>query len=327
MIYLNALVDCELITITRRSLFVKNCHAEIWTRNITFSHKFINDRLNCVDWNCKSHAFDREILTKLGYPLDLFGELAQPGSLVGGFKEEVAKLVGFQATVCHVASHDTASAVLAIPLNPNEPYISSGTWSLLGTEVKEAIASPKAQTCNYSNEGGLNFSFRFQKNIMGLWMIQEIRNELNPKPEFSEMVELAMANPSPKRIDANSPRYLSPKSMISALKEEVGEVSLGELIHIVYASLAECYAASLNELEELTGVSYPILRITGGGGKNECLNRLTAKAIHRPVLVGPIEGTAYGNLLMQMLAAKEIGSLQQGRDLIKRSITIQEVQP
>lgn len=277
--------------------------------------------------NCLSHEFDPEILEKLGYDPNIFLPLAQPGTILGELKEEIAKEVGFQIKVCHVASHDTASAVLSIPLKKDEPYISSGTWSLLGLEVEKANSSEKARQYNYSNEGGLNYSFRFQKNIMGLWMIQEIRNELNPKPSFPEMVELAKANPSDKRVDANSPAFLSPKSMSKAIKDVVGEVSLGELIHIVYASLADSYASALREIEEIVGKRFTCLHITGGGGNNAFLNRLTAKAINRPVRVGPIEGTAFGNLLMQMLAAKQIQSLEEGRDIINRSITIQEVLP
>lgn len=277
--------------------------------------------------NCKTHDFDDEILAKLGYDRSIFLPLCQPGTIVGGLSKEIEEEVGYQVRVCHVASHDTASAVLSIPLEEDEPYISSGTWSLLGLEVKEANSSEQARKYNYSNEGGLNHTFRFQKNIMGLWMIQEIRNELDPKPSFPEMVELAKANPSPKRVDANSSAFLSPKSMSGAIRKEVGEVSLGELCHIVYASLADSYAASLKEVEEITGKKFKRLHITGGGGKNAFLNELTAKAIGRPVAVGPIEGTAIGNLLMQMLAAKEISSLNQGRDIVKNSITIQEVQP
>ena len=277
--------------------------------------------------NCLTHRFDEEILGKLGYTPSLFLPLCQPGSIVSTLKKDIADEVGFNLQVCHVASHDTASAVLSIPLGEDEPYISSGTWSLLGLEVDKAIASERAREFNYSNEGGLNHTFRFQKNIMGLWMIQEIRRELNPMPEFSEMVEMAKANPSSKRIDANSPRYLSPKSMIGEIQKEVGDVPIGELIHIVYASLADCYASALKEIESITGKKFPVLHITGGGGKNMFLNELTAKTIGRPVVVGPIEGTAFGNLLMQMLAAKEIESLKQGREIIKRSIDIQEVKP
>ena len=277
--------------------------------------------------NCLTHTFDPEILAKLGYNSSLFKELHQPGTILGDIKEEIAKEIGYSLKVAHVASHDTASAVLSIPLGKDEPYISSGTWSLLGLEVDNANNSDEARIYNYSNEGGLNHSFRLQKNIMGLWMIQEIRNELNPKPEFGEMVEMAKNCPNEKRVDVNSSKFLSPKSMIKAIKEEVGEVSLGELIHIVYASLAESYARSLKELESITGKSFPKLHITGGGGKNMFLNELTAKAINRNVEVGPIEGTAIGNLLMQMLSAKEITSLQEGRDIIKNSLTIQEVKP
>ncbi|MCR5491582.1 MAG: rhamnulokinase [Bacilli bacterium] len=277
--------------------------------------------------NCLTHRFDEEILGRLGYSKHLFKELHQPGTIVGPLKETIEKEVGYQLQVCHVASHDTASAVLSIPLEKDEPYISSGTWSLLGLEVDQANSSDEAQKYNYSNEGGLNHSFRLQKNIMGLWMIQEIRNELDPKPEFSAMVIEAIKNPSVRRVDANSAKFLSPKSMSQSIRDEVGDVSLGELCHIVYASLAESYAKSIKELEDITGKRFKKLHITGGGGKNAFLNELTAKAIARPVEVGPIEGTAIGNLLMQMLAAKQIDSLQQGREIVKRSIHIQEVKP
>ncbi|MCR5078687.1 MAG: rhamnulokinase [Bacilli bacterium] len=277
--------------------------------------------------NCLTHRWDEEILAKLGYNPSLFLPLSEPGTMVGRLKKEVEEEIGYQVEVAHVASHDTASAVLSIPLKKDEPYISSGTWSLLGLEVEKANSSEQARKYNYSNEGGLDYSFRFQKNIMGLWMIQEIRNELSPKPDFPAMVEMAKANPSKKRVDVNSSKFLSPKSMIGAIKEEVGEVPIGELIHIVYASLSESYARSLKEIEDITGKRFEKLHITGGGGKNAFLNELTAKAIARPVEVGPIEGTAIGNLLMQMLAAKEISSLKMGREIIKNSITIQEVQP
>ena len=275
--------------------------------------------------NCLTHGFDPEILAKLGYNSQLFKNLSSPGTVVGPLKKEVEEAVGCSCQVVHVASHDTASAVLSIPLGEDEPYISSGTWSLLGLEVKEANTSDEARKYNYSNEGGLNHTFRLQKNIMGLWIIQEIRNELDPKPEFSEMVRLAKENPTSKRIDANSPLFLSPASMSQAIKDQVGDVSLGELCHIVYASLADSYASSLKELERITGKRFKALHITGGGGKNAFLNELTAKAIARPVIVGPIEGTAMGNLLMQLLAAKEISSLQEGREIIKNSVTIEEV--
>ena len=277
--------------------------------------------------NCHTHEFDGEILAKLGYYSSLFLPLSQPGSIVGPLLDVVSEEIGCQVNVCHVASHDTASAVLSIPLGEDEPYISSGTWSLLGVEVKNALANKQAREFNYSNEGGLNHTFRFQKNIMGLWVIQRIREELDPKPDFAEMVRWAKANPSQKRVDINSPRYLSPISMIAALREEVGPCSVEELCHIVYASLADSYASAMKEIEDILGKSFPLLHITGGGGKNAFLNQLTAKAIGRKVQVGPIEGTAIGNILTQMLASQEITSLQEGRNIIKKSIEIEEVNP
>lgn len=277
--------------------------------------------------NATTHQFDHDIIDALGYDKSLFIELAQPGTILGELSEETQKEVGYNLTVVHAASHDTASAVLAIPLKPGEPYISSGTWSLLGIEVEQANRSERAKEFNYSNEGSLNHHFRLQKNIMGLWMIQEIRNELNPKPSFAEMVDMAKNIVSEKRVDVNSPLFLSPKSMQNAVKSVVGEASLEEIIHIVYASLAESYADSLKELERILGRKFEILHITGGGGNNMFLNELTAKATGLPIEVGPIEGTALGNILMQMLAAKQITSLEQGRALIRKSIEIKEVKP
>lgn len=277
--------------------------------------------------NAQSHVFDEEIIEKLGYDKNLFPKLAQPGTVLGTLKEDIEKKVGYNIKVVHAASHDTASAVLAIPLKPNEPYISSGTWSLLGLEVKKACRDETARHFNYSNEGSLNYSFRLQKNIMGLWMVQEIRNELDPKPSFAEMVEMAKANPSKKRVDVNSSLFLSPKSMQNAVKSVVGYASLEEIIHIVYASLAESYASSLKELERISGKKFEVLHITGGGGNNNFLNELTAKATGLRVEVGPIEGTALGNILMQMLASHEITSLEEGRNLIRKSIELKEVNP
>ena len=276
--------------------------------------------------NAETHTWDKEILAKLGIKESLFGALTQPGTLLGKLSEDVAKEVGYQTSIVTVATHDTASAVLAIPLEKDEPYISSGTWSLFGLEEEVAHTDALSRRFNYSNEGGLNHSFRYQKNIMGLWMIQEVRNELGGKYSFPELVELAKKSKDDHLINVNSPAYLSPASMIEAIKSEIGEeADVGDLARVIYRSLAESYRDALEELSALTGKKFTTLHITGGGGNNQYLNALTAEATGLKVIVGPIEGTGLGNLLMQLYADKQISSLQEGRAIIRRSFDIKEV--
>lgn len=278
--------------------------------------------------NAKTHDWDKQLIDRLGYPRKLFHPLCQPGEEVGKLKADIRKQVGFNATVVLPATHDTASAVLAVPLEEDEPYISSGTWSLLGLEQKEAMTDLNSMKLNYSNEGTLHHGFRFQKNIMGLWMIQEVRHEFDDAYDFGQIVELAKKADTEETLDCNDPRFLAPSSMRKEIESVIGrELRIGEFGKIVYRSLAKGYAKSLDELETLTGKTFSNLHITGGGGKNEYLNMLTAKAIRRPVIVGPIEGTAIGNVLMQMIHAGEIPSLQAGREIVKRSFEYKEVKP
>ncbi|MBO5527712.1 MAG: rhamnulokinase [Bacilli bacterium] len=278
--------------------------------------------------NAVHHDWDRQVIDRLGYPRRLFLPLAQPGEKVGDLAPAIRRKLGFNATVVLPATHDTASAVLAVPLLENEPYISSGTWSLLGIEQKDAHRNTQARELNYSNEGSLEHSFRTQKNIMGLWMIQEVRHEFDDAYSFGEIVEMAKASTVTDLVDCNDTRFLSPSSMRKEIEAAVGrELNLGDMARIIYRSLANTYAKSLAELEDLIGISFPVLHITGGGGKNEFLNELTAKAIQRPVVVGPIEGTAIGNVLMQMIHSGEITSLSQGRQIIRDSFGCKEVLP
>lgn len=278
--------------------------------------------------NATTHEWDYSLIDRLGYPRRLFGALSQPGEAVGKLALSLRRSLGFSANVVLPATHDTASAVLAVPLGKDEPYISSGTWSLLGLEQKEATLTPKARELNYSNEGSLEHGARLQKNIMGLWMIQEVRHEFEDKYSFAEIVDLAKQSTAPERINCNDSRFLSPDSMSREIERAVGrELTLADISHIIYSSLADSYASALGELESLAGKRFDCLHITGGGGNNMYLNELTAKAINRPVIVGPIEGTAIGNVLMQMLHSGEITSLQKGREIIKESFGCKEVLP
>ena len=276
--------------------------------------------------NAKTHAWDEEIIEKLGYKKELFGELAQPGTVVGEFTDEVSAFVGYKAKVVLPATHDTASAVLAAPLSAQTPYISSGTWSLLGVEQNAVHASAAAREAGYSNEGSLNGTFRLQINIMGLWMIQQVRHELDDKYSFPELADMARANPVDDEINVNDQKFLAPKSMIDAIEESVGKkLTIGEMAYVIYNNLAKYYDYSLKALESVTGEKYETLNIIGGGSKNALLNELTKKYTGKQIITGPAEGTAIGNLMMQMFGLGDITSVQEGREIIKKSFDITEV--
>lgn len=276
--------------------------------------------------NARTHVWDEDILDALGYDRSLFGELSQPGTETGAFSGEVASAVGYRSKVVLPATHDTASAVLAAPLRGRTPYISSGTWSLLGVERGSADTSEKARLLDYSNEGSVDGNFRLQKNIMGLWMIQQVRHELGDKYGFAELAEMARQNGIADAVDVNDQRFLAPESMTDEIDKAVGRrLSVGERAYCIFNSLAKSYAESLSALEALTGERYDTLNIIGGGSKNEFLNELTAKYTGKKIVAGPAEGTALGNILMQMAGAGEISSVAEGREIIRNSFDIREL--
>ncbi len=276
--------------------------------------------------NSVTHTWDEEIIEKLGYKKELFGELSQPGTEVGEFSDEVVAFVGYKAKVVLPATHDTASAVLAAPLSAQTPYISSGTWSLLGVEQNYAHTSEAAREAGYSNEGSVKEQFRLQINIMGLWMIQQVRHELGDKYSFAELADMARANPVDDEINVNDQKFLAPKSMIDAINETVGrQLPVGEMAYVIYNNLAKYYDLSLKALEGVTGEKYATLNIIGGGSKNMLLNELTKKYTGKRIITGPAEGTAIGNLMMQMVGSGEIADVKVGREVIKNSFDIAEV--
>ena len=276
--------------------------------------------------NALTHEWDEQILSALGYKKELFSALSQPGALVGEFSDEIAKQVGYKAKVVLPATHDTASAVLAAPLEGKTPYISSGTWSLLGVEQNFAHTDKNAMDTRYSNEGSVDFCFRFQKNIMGLWMIQQVRHELNDQYSFAELAQMARINQIADEISVNDDCFFAPESMINEINASVGrELSVGEMAYCIFNNLAKDYARSLRALEETTGEKYTTLNIIGGGSKNELLNELTKLHTGKRIITGPAESTAIGNLLMQMVGTGIIANVQEGRNIIKKSFDIQEI--
>ena len=286
--------------------------------------------------------WDFDLIEKLGLPKRIFGKLEMPGAPVGEYK-------GIKVVL--PAMHDTGSAYLAVPARDDKAvYLSSGTWSLLGVENEKAITTKASCQANFTNEGGAWGRYRFLKNIMGLWMIQSIRRELNgvkyvegkdgaatrealallsdyeqgKEYSFSDLSNIARGeNGYTVIVDVNDQRFMNPDSMIGAVIGAASEIgkppkTVGELMQCVYKSLAECYAGAIKALSEITGKTYTSLNIVGGGCQDLYLNALTAEATGLEVFTGPIEGTAIGNLIVQMIAAGEFADLASARAAICR---------
>ena len=294
--------------------------------------------------------WDRELIEMLGLPQDIFGELHMPGTVVGELLPQIQEEVGYNANVILVAAHDTGSAFLAVPAkDDNAVYLSSGTWSLLGVENEKAITTEASRQANFTNEGGAWYRYRYLSNIMGLWMIQAVRRELNgvsyvagkdnrvatgKKWSFPNLIAEAEKEEGFNAVvDVNAPCFLAPESMIQAIKDECARTAqpvpetVGQIMQCVYTSLSLCYRDAIHALEGLTGKHYTSINIVGGGCQDGYLNRRTAQATGLTVYAGPVEGTAIGNLLIQMIEAKEYENLQAARNAIRASFEIKEVNP
>lgn len=284
-----------------------------------------------VDANKKE--WDYELLDMLGIKKEIFKPLSLPKTVVGDFSDEIAKEVGFSCEVVLPATHDTGSAVMAVPaVDDDFMYISSGTWSLMGIEMTEPICTKESMKSNLTNEGGYDYRFRFLKNIMGLWMIQSVRRELDNAYSYPELCDLAVeANHFLSRVDVNDECFLSPDNMIEEIKDycrrtnqQVPE-TVGELSACIYQSLAESYGKTVKEIESITGRKYSRIHIVGGGSNADYLNELTAKHTGKEVHTGPGEATAIGNITAQMLKNKEFTNLENARNCIYKSFNIKKV--
>ena len=284
--------------------------------------------------NAKQKTWDEELLAPLGFPRRLFPNLSMPGTVVGRFLPEIAETVGFDCTVVLPATHDTGSAFMAVPAKDDHSvYLSSGTWSLLGVENLLPITTEESRKANFTNEGGYDRRYRYLKNIMGLWMIQSIRQEHEGKYSFQQLIDMAEVAQFDTIIDVNDDSFLAPESMTQAVQDycrshglPVPE-TLGQLLKCVYRSLAVCYRDAIRQLEVLTGKQFTAIHIVGGGSNADYLNRLTAEATGLPVYAGPTEGTALGNLMAQMIATGEFENLSAARAAVRESFEIKEVLP
>ena len=286
----------------------------------------------------ETKTWDYELIESLGYPKKLFTELSMPGTTVGELTKKIQDEVGFNCKVVLPATHDTGSAVMAVPVpeagNSSDAdilYISSGTWSLMGTELMTANCSLDSMKANLTNEGGYDYRFRYLKNIMGLWMIQSVKKELaaaGEKYSFAELCEMASNETIDSIVPCNDDIFLAPESMIEAVKDYCAESgktvpgTAGQLAAVIYNSLAVCYGETVRELEAITGRNYAAINIVGGGSNAEYLNELTARYTGKTVYAGPGEATAIGNLLAQMIKAGEFKGLGDARSAVYRSFEI-----
>ncbi|MCR5589925.1 MAG: rhamnulokinase [Lachnospiraceae bacterium] len=278
-------------------------------------------------------CWDRELIRKLGFPEKIFQEICMPGTVLGGLTEEIRSKVGYDCSVILPPSHDTASAVLAVPTNEKTCYISSGTWSLMGVELASPDCSEASREANMTNEGGFGGKITYLTNIMGLWMIQSVRNALAPEMGYGKLCDLASKESIKSLVDCQDPSFLSPEDMAETVRmhcratgQEVPE-TLPQLAAVIYNSLAKCYADKLKIIEDITGEKYDKINIIGGGSNADYLNRLTAKITGRPIHAGPGEATSIGNILSQMISQGVFSGEEEARECVRKSFEVKIFEP
>ena len=276
--------------------------------------------------NAETHDWDYELMDTLGIPRKLFLPVSRPATGLARFSAEIEKEVGFSAQVVHAPSHDTASAVAACPIDDKSVYISSGTWSLIGAENINPTLGFEASEAGFTNEGGVEYRYRFLENIMGMWLFQNIRKNLNKKYTYDEMMNMAMQSDYDKLINPNDSSFTAPQSMVEAIREYLGDKDLpiGDILKSVYLSLANSYDTAVKTIEKLSNKKIENIFIVGGGSKDSYLNELTARVTGKKVVIGLEEATATGNLLSQIMYKQNI-DLNTARQIVKDSFDIREI--
>jgi len=290
-------------------------------------------------------TWSKKVLDAFSIPEGLFAPIQQPGEIRGYLKKEICPAIDYDVPVVAVASHDTASAVAAVPAREGEKfaYLSSGTWSLLGVETPTPVCTESVMNTNFSNEGGLNGTTRLLKNIMGLWIIQECRKQFNEEREAKGLEKLSFADivkevegmtaPVDAVIDVDDNEFFAPDGMVDRIEKYVKKVygkeidekqKVGQIADIVYKGLALKYRWGVEALEEITGEKINTLYIVGGCGKNELLNEYTAQALQRTVRIGASEGTVIGNLLVQAMATGDVKDIWELRKIVADSFGSKE---
>ncbi|MFA5291479.1 MAG: rhamnulokinase family protein [Phycisphaerae bacterium] len=287
----------------------------------------------------KTGKWSKEIFEKLSLPIDIMPEIVRPGTKVGKLKPEICKELNCEPIdIIATGSHDTACAVAAVPAEGNNwAYLSSGTWSLIGIESKGAIINDDSFSGAFTNEGGIENTIRFLKNIMGLWLLQECRRQWEKegcKLDYAEITKMAKeAKPLAAVIDCNNSEFLAPGEMPTRINnhlKKTGQKPIedkGQMARVILESLSAKYRDEMETLEKITGKKIDTLHIVGGGSKNDLLNQLAADATGKTVITGPVEGTAIGNILIQAIAAGKLKNAAEGRKLAAKSCELGKFLP
>ncbi len=292
-------------------------------------------------FNPRTRTWSDKLIERFGLPREIFGPIVEPGTILGPLLAHVAEETGLKnVKVVLPGSHDTASAVLAVPVSihsPNWAYISSGTWSLMGLETQAPVINDEAFNRNFTNEGGVAGTTRLLKNISGLWLVQECQRVWKAQGheyDWQTLTDLAQeAEPLAAVIEPDDPRLIAPRDMaaqLAALARESGQPAPethGAIVRTALESLALKYREVLGTLEQLGGRPIEHIHIVGGGTQNRLLCQMAADACNRMVLAGPVEATAIGNVLMQAIAAGDIADVAQAREVVRRSFDLVEYHP
>lgn len=283
--------------------------------------------------NAFTKKWDYQLIDLLGLNNKMFKEIQLPKTILGTLAPELVSELGYDMKVILPATHDTGSAVLSVP-EEDAIYISSGTWSLIGVENDDPICTEMAMDCNFSNEGGMDYHYRFLKNCMGLWMIQEVKRNYNDEYSFAELVELAReAKDFSGIVNVNDDCFLKPDNMIEEImnycmktKQAIPTLP-GEVAKCVFDSLAASYKTAAAEIEEIFEKRFDKLNVIGGGCQNELLNQLIADVTKKEVYAGPVEATAIGNIVAQLIALGEIRDMKEARSIIQKSFKVKKYLP
>jgi rhamnulokinase len=287
--------------------------------------------------DAKTRSWATGLLDELNLPARLLMPIVEPGTVIGKLKDEVSKLLGGTPVVAP-ACHDTGSAFAAVSTGGSSAFLSSGTWSLLGAELRAPVMTPQARDLNFTNEGGVCGTIRLLKNIGGLWLLQSCKRSWAASGQdfsYDELLKAAEDERSSFRslFDPDHKAFLHPEDMTSAIAQlclqsgQAAPTTAPEYARAILESLAFKYRSVLDSLEDLTGNRYEEIRIIGGGSRNRLLNQFTADATGRPVVAGPVEATALGNIAMQMLATGAVASIMEARQIIDRSFPMERFEP
>src|SRR5690625_3515456 len=302
--------------------------------NFLLTGKKTNEYTNATTtqlMNAFTKKWDEELLDQLGINKGMFPEIMLPKSSLGNLRPDLVEAFGFDLEVILPATHDTGSAVFAVPSLEETIYISSGTWSLIGVENSFPISITKALDYNFANEGGVDYRFRFLKNIMGLWMIQEVKRNYDDQYSFAEFADMADQEKGFNSIiNVDDDRFLKPENMIKEIQlycEETDQhvpETPSEIAKCVFDSLAKSYQNAIGEIEEIYEKEFPAINVIGGGSQNEMLNQLIADTTGKEVIAGPSEATAIGNIAAQLIALNQIEDIQQARTIIQESFELKK---